>query len=380
MSMVRITLNGRELGVRADESILDACLRHGENIPFSCRGGVCQACLLQCTEGSVPAQAQRGLAPALQAKGYLLACQCQPEASMTLAAPNPADQLTNCMLHDARLEDGYLFLSFESARELPAKAGQFLLLLLPDGRELRLEVTGGEPLACLFETLTLCPDPSSLPDLLRENTFGHDFQVAGPIKPPPPQGNERSMPLADPELWTELDSGLKVRAILEDFYQQVYADARLAPFFVGNTMDRAIDKQYSFLRQLMTGESCYFGDRPRNAHHWMVIDDDLYDYRQALMHKTQQAHGLSPCQMARWARLENHFRDDMVKDKPWPRRIGDMEIPLEGFAEETLSEGSLCDYCQAEVPAGTTVRYHVRLGKIACPACSGVSSDAPSAA
>ena len=380
MSATRIVLNGRELEVRADENILDVCLRSGEQIPFSCRGGVCHACLLQCTEGTVPPAAQRGLAPALQAKGYLLACQCQPEGPMSLAAPNPADQLTDCMLHEARIENGYLFLCFESARELPGKAGQFFLLQQPSGIELRLEITGGEPQACLFETLTPCPDPASLPAWLRGNVFGQDFQVAGPLSPPPPEGKERALPPTDPGLWAELEDGLRVRAILEDFYRQVYVDARLAPFFVGNTMDRAIDKQYSFLRQLMTGESCYFGDRPRNAHHWMVIDDDLYDYRQALMHRTQQAHGLSPCQMARWAHLENHFRADMVKDKPWPRRIGDMEIPLEGFAEETLSEGSLCDYCQAEVPAGVTVRYHVRLGKIACPACSGVGTDVPQTA
>lgn len=185
MSATRIVLNGRELEVRADENILDVCLRSGEQIPFSCRGGVCHACLLQCTEGTVPPAAQRGLAPALQAKGYLLACQCQPEGPMSLAAPNPADQLTDCMLHEARIENGYLFLCFESARELPGKAGQFFLLQQPSGAELRLEITGGEPQACQFETLTPCPDPASLPAWLRDNVFGQDFQVAGPLSPPP---------------------------------------------------------------------------------------------------------------------------------------------------------------------------------------------------
>ena len=49
------------------------------------------------------------------------------------------------------------------------------------------------------------------------------------------------------------------------------------------TLTRSIEKQYSFLKACITGEKCYFGNRPRNAHHWMIIDDALFDYRQALM-------------------------------------------------------------------------------------------------
>ena len=45
----------------------------------------------------------------------------------------------------------------------------------------------------------------------------------------------------------------------------------MKPFFHGVTQQRAADKQYAFLKQLMTGEKAYFGDRPRNAHHRMVI-------------------------------------------------------------------------------------------------------------
>lgn len=363
-----VSIAAQTVDVRDDESILDACLRSGVEIPFSCRGGVCQTCLMRCTNGEVPAVAQRTLSPSLREKGYLLTCQCRPTGPMTLALPDPADRVTGCMLHETRHEDSFLFIRFETARELPCKAGQLLDLQLPDAAPLTLEITAAE--AGSFVVEAICHDAEALPAWLRDGEFGHEFEVTGPRNQPIPEaGCERSPPETDPLLWQELDHGLKVRAILEDFYRRVYADERLAPFFEGSTMGRAIDKQYSFLQQLMTGERCYFGDRPRNAHHWMVITDDIYDYRQALMHRTQKDHGLSDCQMARWTRLENHYRDDMVKDKPWPRRIGDVEIPLEGFAEETLSEGSICDYCEGIVEAGTTVRYHLRLGKISCPAC-----------
>lgn len=378
MSVQQVVFGKRTLTVKEDENLLDACLRSGVEIPFSCRGGVCQACLVRSLDGEVPAHAQRSLSPALRDKGYLLACQCQPAGLLTLALPDPADLLTGCMLHDSRLEDDYLFIRLETMRELRCKAGQTLSLNLPENVALTLEITSATPDSYVIEAVAHCPPALALPDWLRDSEFGHDFEIAGPFdKAQDGPQKECAYPEPDPVLWAELDNGLKVRAILEDFYQQVYADERLMPFFTGNTMGRAIDKQYSFLQQLMTGESCYFGDRPRNAHHWMVISDDIYDHRQALMHRTQAAHGLSECQMARWARLENHFRSDMIKDKPWPRVMGGVEIPLEGFAEETLSEGSVCDYCSAIVDAGTTVRYHLRLGKISCPACSQTHAGAP---
>jgi truncated hemoglobin YjbI len=161
-----------------------------------------------------------------------------------------------------------------------------------------------------------------------------------------------------------------VRAVLEDFYAEVYLDPQLASFFGHVTIERSIDKQYSFLRHLMTGEPIYFGDRPRNAHHWMVIPTALFDYRQQLMLTTLQKHGLSPVQIARWSRLEQHFRADIVKDAAWPRQLDGVDLPLDTYARETLSEATLCDQCGAEIASGTEVLYHQRLGHVSCNACA----------
>lgn len=51
-SIVKATLDGRtiEFSVKADETILDAGLRNGYDIPFSCQGGVCGAC--RCAKGT----------------------------------------------------------------------------------------------------------------------------------------------------------------------------------------------------------------------------------------------------------------------------------------------------------------------------------------
>lgn len=177
----------------------------------------------------------------------------------------------------------------------------------------------------------------------------------------------------DPEMWEALADGRVLADIMEDFYTRVYADEKLSPFFHGVTKQRAREKQHLFMRQLFTGEKVYFGDRPKNAHHWMVISDDLFDYRDALMVSCLQRQGLAGHLIERWRALENSFRADIVKTEPQPKMLGDIELPLEGYGELTLDSGSMCDGCGEAVEKGTTIRYHLRLGTLYCPCCISTS-------
>lgn len=185
----------------------------------------------------------------------------------------------------------------------------------------------------------------------------------------PTKATESNKLEPDLELWQALGEGALMSEILEDFYSQAFEDERLAPFFHGVTQRRAMEKQFLFLRQQITGEKVYFGDRPRNAHHWMVISNELFDYREQLMVECLRRHGLAEPMVKRWVAIENRFRADIVKDEPWKRKMGDVELPLDGYEETVLDVGSLCDGCGAEVEAGVSVRYHLRLGSIYCPGC-----------
>jgi ferredoxin/truncated hemoglobin YjbI len=374
----RIRLGEAEVEVRDGESVLDAFLRSAVPIPFSCRGGVCHVCMLRCTQGEVPPRAQSGLDASMRDKGYLLACQCHPHGPMVLEPPRAADRTTVCALHDTAAAGPFLHLRFESARAAEWQPGQRLRIVgqgsAGQAEEPLVELTRVEPGTFLFEALLRIPAQGELPRWLREGELGHEFTVAGPLQEDAAAGvqAELAAPAPDPALWQELEDGLRVRAVLEDFYGKVYSDDRLAPFFRGVTLSRSIDKQYSFLRQLMTGERVYFGDRPRNAHHWMVISGALFDYRQSLMEATQARHGLTSAQIARWTRLETHYRADIVKDAAWPRRVHGIDQPLDGYALETLSEATVCDHCGSEVAAGMTVRYHLRIGHVSCGGCAGM--------
>ena len=179
----------------------------------------------------------------------------------------------------------------------------------------------------------------------------------------------------DAELWAALREGEGLTEILTDFYGKVYADARLAHFFEGVTRQRAIEKQYSFLRQIFTGEPIYFGERPRNAHNWMVISDELFDYREALMEGCLRSYGLPEHLIVRWRRVEEVFRKQIVKAKPFGKKIRGVEIPFEGYESMELLVGSLCDGCEEALEPGTVIHYHRRTGKSYCPACSAGKVD-----
>ena len=67
--MAHLEYRDRRLEARAGETVLDACLRQGVPLPFSCRGGSCHSCLCR-SDDPVPERARRGLRPDLAAKGF----------------------------------------------------------------------------------------------------------------------------------------------------------------------------------------------------------------------------------------------------------------------------------------------------------------------
>ncbi len=511
----------RSITMREGETVLDALLRQGIEIPFSCRNGVCQVCLRRCMEGEIPPAAQRGLSPELREQDYFLACQCIPSTDME-AGP-PAGIFAATLVHAKEmLAPDVCRLLLEPPPAMAYAAGQFINLRRADGLtrsysiasvpaqdyflELHVQRTNGgamsnwifdelkpgddvaiqgasgdcrydssmraQPMLMICSGTGLAPLYGILRDALQQAHAGdihlyhasrgearfylrdvlHELEsrhpnfhyhecLSGTAHPPPgiygsgadevafarhhdlhhwqvfaagpaelvdecerlaamhgarPQAihsdafvlrdlrkakrgvtqssdepaETAKYPPTDPELWKALREGPLLSEILTDFYTRVYQDDKLASFFDGVTKQRLIEKQYLFMRQILTGEKIYFGDRPRNTHHWMVVSDDLFDYRSHIMKSCLRGHGLSEAMVRRYMAVEEFYRADIVKPAPIPRLVGDIERPLEGFDELVMDVGTLCDVCQREVAAGEKVIYHVRLGKIYCADCS----------
>lgn len=380
MAARHIRTDDSAFDVTPGETILAAALRQGVALPFSCRGGTCHTCVRRCTQGQVPERAQRGLPAPLQALSYFLPCVCEPVDDMVMTAPEPSHFTVEALLEDvAPLATGGWALRLEPLGAL-AWHDALTVDLSAGGHALQGQVTG-LPQNDYYATVQVTQAPPA------DWTPGMSLSV----RPSPPAaaaapaaaGGGTRRPQPDPALWQELDDGRLVRAVLDTFYTRVFADPVLAPYFQGVTRDHVAGKQYAFLRKSMTGEPVYFGDNPRDAHHWMVIPPAVFDHRQTLMARAQRDCGLTPEQMRRWSAYEEPYRADIVKDQPLPLARFGVEQPLQGTEQAVLEVGSICDGCGAEVAAGETVQWHLRLGTLHCAACAGSgagSSPVPAAA
>ncbi|MRI34589.1 hypothetical protein EOPP23_16510 [Endozoicomonas sp. OPT23] len=85
--MPKITIASRQLQADSDTCLLDSLLSQGEKIPYSCRSGVCHACMLQSDGGKPPLQSQLLLPREKASAQYFLACQCYPTDDMTVSLP-----------------------------------------------------------------------------------------------------------------------------------------------------------------------------------------------------------------------------------------------------------------------------------------------------
>jgi NAD(P)H-flavin reductase/ferredoxin/truncated hemoglobin YjbI len=515
--MTRITFEGARYPLQSGESALDALIRGGATIQFSCRRGTCHTCILRVAEGDAGREAQQGLSKDKQERGYFLPCKAFPQTDLVVERPNLKELFVPARVEKKEaLSARVVRLLLEPLGELGFRAGQFLNLrarglvrsysvasiqeqdyfvelhvqrvaggalsnylcdelqvgdevelqgpngnstYTPDSLERPLLLLGtGSGLAPLWgivrdalrsghrgsihlyhgardaQGLYLCRELRELAathenfayvpclsgdgsqelvehgapalgrvthvaferhrDLARSEVFlagspamvsearyratlagaererihADPFETSAPYMPN--DGAKMASIPSDPELWQALEGGPGLTRILTDFYERVFADPRLAPFFHNVTKERAIQKQYEFLREMFARDCTFFGLRPFNAHHWMVISDELFDYRERLIESCMRRYGLAPHLIRRWLALHEAFRRELVKSDERGLIIDGHERRAEGYSSEALELASVCDGCAGEMPSGSRGRMHRRTGKLYCEGCA----------
>ena len=68
----------RDVPVAEDESILEAALRAGMDLPFACKGGMCSTCRAKLVEGEARMEVNYSLEPWELKAGFILTCQARP--------------------------------------------------------------------------------------------------------------------------------------------------------------------------------------------------------------------------------------------------------------------------------------------------------------
>jgi CDP-4-dehydro-6-deoxyglucose reductase len=142
---VRIEPHARELRVREDQSILDAALAAGLNLPHSCKSGHCASCIARLRQGEIcyPHGPPLGLSAAEAESGCILLCQAQPRSPVVVEARLIASvgevqiKTLPCRIAGmTRLAADVLqvWLRLPAVESLPFRAGQYLDILLSGGR------------------------------------------------------------------------------------------------------------------------------------------------------------------------------------------------------------------------------------------------------
>ncbi|MDT8399754.1 MAG: FAD-binding oxidoreductase [Pseudomonadales bacterium] len=86
--MPDLTFNSGTFSLREHESVLDCLLRNQQIIPYACKAGMCQACLVKAVDCEAPENAKKWIKQTLQARGYALACQWVPDTDVEVSLPS----------------------------------------------------------------------------------------------------------------------------------------------------------------------------------------------------------------------------------------------------------------------------------------------------
>lgn len=132
--MVKVVFEGFSYDIPEENSLLDGLLDSGAEVPHGCRTGTCQSCLLKCTEGEIPAAAQKGLRESQKLNRFVLACQCPPHEGMTFTIPLSDSTPIKARVQSLhRMNAEIMEVRLKPSSDFAYRAGQFIRLYNPSG-------------------------------------------------------------------------------------------------------------------------------------------------------------------------------------------------------------------------------------------------------
>lgn len=236
----RIAIAGRTgtLAGRADQTILDACLRAGAPLPYNCRSGECGECMARLVSGEVVEMP--GADPAVfddadRAAGRILTCLCFPRSDVALeialrddGAAAPVETIDATVERVARLAPEIAEVVLRPDRPVAYRAGQYfewgLPGIAPDRAFSAANRPGGPSI--VFH-VRLYPDGAVSEHVRRHLSAGDRLALTGPFGTFGFSANDYR-----PAICIAGGTGLApIQAMLEDAFHR--RDGRAITFFYG---------------------------------------------------------------------------------------------------------------------------------------------------
>jgi NAD(P)H-flavin reductase len=131
---LRVEYEGATYELRPGETLLDAFLRGGANVSFSCRRGTCQVCMLQATRGDPGPAARADLREELHELGLFLACQARPREELVVVKPDLRELVIDAhVLAHEPLSPSVTRIELAPETSMSWRAGQFITVEHPSG-------------------------------------------------------------------------------------------------------------------------------------------------------------------------------------------------------------------------------------------------------
>jgi CDP-4-dehydro-6-deoxyglucose reductase len=142
---VTLKTSGKQFTVNLDETLLEAALRQGINLPYGCKNGACGSCKGKVIEGQIThgQHSESALSKADETVGSILFCCAHPQSDLLIearevqGAGDIAIRKMPCRVNSVSKpnEDvAILKLQLPAAERFQFLAGQYLEFLLKDGQ------------------------------------------------------------------------------------------------------------------------------------------------------------------------------------------------------------------------------------------------------
>lgn len=180
--------------VVADETILDAALRAGINLPHSCKGGHCSSCRARIVSGAIRYRGDRpiGLMETEERDGYALLCQAHPASPQITVQvreikPAPDIQIRHlpCRIEQLRLlapDVMAVSLRLPASEQFSFAAGQYVDVMLPNHRRRSFSIANPPHDAALIELhVRRVPDGEFTNQLFAPTSLKTLLRIEGPL-------------------------------------------------------------------------------------------------------------------------------------------------------------------------------------------------------